>query len=263
MGRVGRVRPVGRVVDVAAFRDLMDPASPARRGLFVAEGRLVVRRLLSSSRFKAQSVLVTPVAFESIRDLVTPSLSCHIVAQPEMDVLVGFHMHRGCVALAERPDVAPLTLVDRRALERVVVLEGVSNPDNLGGIFRSAAAFGAQLIVLGPGCGDPLYRKAIRTSMAATLDVPFAAAGEWPEALDALRAESLRVIALTPAADARLLEEVPRGGRLALLFGTEGAGLSAAAQAAADERVRIGTTGRVDSLNVSVAAAIAMHHCFE
>ncbi len=254
---------MGRVVDVAAFRDLMDPAAAERRGLFVAEGRLVVRRLLSSSRFRAQSILATPVAFESIRDLVTPSLPCHIVEQPEMDDLVGFHMHRGCVALAERPDVAPLTQVDRRALERVVVLEGVSNPDNVGGIFRSAAAFGAQLIVLGPGCGDPLYRKAIRTSMAATLDVPFAAAGAWPEALDALRADSLRVIALTPAADAKPLEEAARGGRLALLFGTEGAGLSAAAQAAADERVRIRTTGRVDSLNVSVAAAIAMHHCFE
>jgi tRNA G18 (ribose-2'-O)-methylase SpoU len=247
---------------VIEYRDLTDPAALARRGLFVAEGRFVVRRLLASRRYRARSVLVTAVAFESIRDVVPSSLPCYIVDQATMNATVGFDIHRGCVALAERPVLPALDRFDLSTLARAVVLEAVNNPDNIGGIFRSAAAFGAELVVLGPGCGDPFYRKAIRTSMAATLEMPIAVAERWPSALDALRAAGLQVIAFTPAADAEALEDVPRGQRMALLFGTEGAGLSAPALASADRRVRIRTTGRVDSLNVTVAASIAMHHCF-
>ena len=244
------------------YRDITDSAALARRGLFVAEGRLVVRRLLASPRFKTRSVLVTPVAFDAIRDVVPAALPCYIVSQPRMDAIVGFNIHRGCVALAERPELSNIDQIDLETVSRAVVLEGVNNPDNVGGIFRSAAAFGVELVVLGPGCSDPFYRKAIRTSMAATLDVPVVSSGVWPEALDAISTRGLRVVAFTPSADATPLEELPRGGRLALVFGTEGVGLSAAALAAADHRVRIRTTDRVDSLNVTVAASIAMHHCF-
>ena len=244
------------------YRDLKDPAALARQGLFVAEGRFVVRRLLASPRFNPRSVLVTPIAFDAIRDVVPSSLPCHIVDQATMDSIVGFNIHRGCLALAERPDLPAIDRFTLAALARVVVLEGVNNPDNIGGIFRSAAAFGAELVVLGPGSGDPFYRKAIRTSMAATLEVPIAIADRWPGALEVLRAAGLQVIALTPAADALALEDLPRGGRMALLFGTEGAGLSAPALASVDRRVRIRTTDRVDSLNVTVAASIAMHYCF-
>jgi tRNA G18 (ribose-2'-O)-methylase SpoU len=248
---------------VVAYRDITDPAALRRAGLFVAEGRLVVRRLLASSRFTTRSVLVTPVAFDAIRDLLPASLPCHIVEQRAMNALVGFAMHRGCVALAERPHTPPLEQFDLQSLDRVVVLEGVNNPDNVGGIFRSAAAFGADLVVLGPGCGDPLYRKAIRTSMAATLAVPFAHTSVWPAAIDTLRTHGLRIVALTPGAGATLLDARPTATRrIALLLGTEGTGLSSAALAAADERVRIRTTDRVDSLNVTVAASIAMHRCF-
>ena len=244
------------------YRDITDPTALARRGLFVAEGRLVVRRLLASPRFKTRSVLVTPVAFDAIRDVVPAALPCYIVDQPRMDAIVGFNIHRGCVALAERPELQDIDLIDLDAVSHVVVLEGITNPDNVGGIFRSAAAFGVELVVLGPGCGDPFYRKAIRTSMAATLDVPVARSGSWPAALDTMRTRGLRVVAFAPLADATPLEELSRGGRRALLFGTESAGLSPAALAAADERVRIRTTDRVDSLNVTVAASIAMHWCF-
>jgi tRNA G18 (ribose-2'-O)-methylase SpoU len=143
------------------------------------------------------------------------------------------------------------------------VLDGVNNPDNIGGLFRSAAAFGADAVVLGPACGDPLYRKSIRTSMAATLQVPFVSAGSSPAAIEALRRHGIRVLALTPANDARLIDAVPRDGRrVALLVGNEGTGLSTAALALCDERVRIPMTPAVDSLNVTVAASIAMHHVF-
>ena len=177
-----------------------------------------------------------------------------------MNAITGFNMHRGCLALAERPPEVSLSAGMLESANRVLVMEGVNNPDNIGGLFRSAAAFGVDLVVLGPDCGDPLYRKAIRTSMAAALQVPFVSAGEWPGALTLLRSQGLRVVALTPAADARPLGDLPRDQRrIAVVAGAEGSGLTPDALAAADERVRIPTTEHVDSLNVAVAVAIVLH----
>lgn len=268
---------------VAIYRDTARPRAIARRGLFVAEGRLVVERLLRSSRFRVHSVLVTPTALEALRisettvaqDEVRNRPSAEAVATPPADTpvyvvdqtvmnqIVGFNIHRGCLALGERPAIVSLEQAPIEAAARLLVVEGVNNPDNIGGLFRCAAAFGADAVVLGPGSGDPLYRKAIRTSMAASLQVPFVEAGPWPDALSHLRGRGFRVLALTPGPAATPIDALPRGGgRVALLVGSEAAGLSSRALAAADERVRIPMHDGVDSLNVTVAAAIAMHHCF-
>ena len=192
------------------------------------------------------------------------SAPVYVVEQPLMNQLAGFNMHRGCVALAHRPGRQTLAACNLASLARVLVLEGVNNPDNVGGLFRSAAAFGVDAVVLGPSCGDPLYRKAIRTSMAATLQVPFVDAGAWPGALHELRRHGLGVLALTPAADARPLDTIRREdiARCALIVGNEGEGLSAGAIDAANDAVRIDMRGGVDSLNVVVAASIAMHEFF-
>ena len=124
-----------------------------------------------------------------------------------------------------------------------MILEGVNNPDNVGGLFRSAAAFGVDLVVLGPGCGDPLYRKAIRTSMAATLAVPFVQAGAWPGAIGLLRASRFQVVALTPSDRALARDVTLAGPKVAVLVGAEGAGLSEPALQAADVRARIPMSG--------------------
>ena len=143
----------------------------------------------------------------------------------------------------------------------LLVLEGVNNPDNIGGIFRSAAAFGVDLIVLGPACADPLYRKSVRTSMGATLEVPYAASGDWPAALDVLRAHGCDVVALTTHLTALPLDRFSTSApRVALLAGAEGPGLSEAAVARANVRVTIPMTGRVDSLNVATAVSVALYH---
>ena len=142
------------------------------------------------------------------------------------------------------------------------MLEAVANADNVGGIFRNAAAFGAGAVLLSPACCDPLYRKAIRTSMAAVLRVPFARCDDWPQDLVRLRDRGFRIVALTPREPAAMLADFaarPRPERVALLAGTEGAGLSAAAEQLADERVRIPIESAVDSLNVAVAVGIALH----
>ena len=248
---------------IAEYRHTADPQAIERTGLFVAEGRWVVERLLARSQYEMHSVLVTPTALAALQRAVDPhrlaSTPIFVVDQRVMDQIVGFHIHRGCLALAKRPACRVLDSGILQTATRVVLLEGVNNPDNVGGIFRSASAFDIDVVVLGPACGDPLYRKAIRTSMAATLDVPFVLSGEWPAAIDLVRASGFQVAALTPAPDAVPMNDVVVPPRAALMFGSEGPGLTAAALARADVRVRIEMSTRVDSLNVTVAASIAMH----
>jgi tRNA G18 (ribose-2'-O)-methylase SpoU len=247
---------------VAEYRRLADHQWLLGTGLFVAEGRLVVRRLLANPRFRTRSVLVTEAACVALGDsLESIAADVFVTGQGTMNGVAGFNIHRGCLALAERPQSLTLTDLALDALHRVVILEGVNNPDNVGGIFRSAAAFGVEAVVLGPSCSDPLYRKAVRTSMAASLAVPFADAGPWPGAIRTLRARGLRVLALTPATDATPLDEIPRDlERVALLVGAEGEGLTREALEAADERVRIPMRDAADSLNVTVATSIALYH---
>jgi tRNA G18 (ribose-2'-O)-methylase SpoU len=244
------------------YRSIADPALAARRGLFVAEGRLVVTRLLRESRFAARSALVTETARRALRDALDtrPDLPVYVVPPPVMNAIAGFNIHRGCLAIGVRPAPA-----DWRTLAhgpRLVVLERVGDADNVGAIFRSAAAFGADAVLVGPGCADPLYRKAIRTSMGAALTVPFAPVREWPAALDEMRAAGRAVIGLTPNAGAQPLRHVRAavaGRPIAIVVGHEGDGLTGDALAACEYHARIPMTGRVDSLNVATAAAVALY----
>jgi tRNA G18 (ribose-2'-O)-methylase SpoU len=143
---------------------------------------------------------------------------------------------------------------------RVLALEGVTDPDNVGGLFRTAFALGVDAVMLDAATADPLYRKAIRTSMAATLRLPFVRVDDWLAGLASLRAAGLHIVALTPNAGALpLAEYVPRADdRIALVVGSEGHGMSAESLALADVAVRIPVDPRADSLNVVTAAAIAL-----
>jgi tRNA G18 (ribose-2'-O)-methylase SpoU len=230
-------------------------------GLFVAEGRLVVRRVLEDARYRVRSVLVNEAA---LRDLDVSlrersSLPVFVCPTNAFTAITGYAIHRGCLALVERPPSASIADVLATG-DRVVALEQVGNADNVGGVFRSAAAFGAA-VLLSPASCDPFYRKAVRTSMGAALRVPFAWADEWPGALDVARAAGFTVVALTPREPSTSLDALvaraPR--RVLLVVGGEGAGVSREVEAAADCRVRIPMTGVVDSLNLSVAAGIALY----
>ena len=249
---------------VADYRFIADQQYLRSHGIFVAEGRLVLRRLLESYRFETRSILLTPAAADGIGDgLDGTTASIYLVPQALMNEIAGFNIHRGCLAIGARPAAAMLGPDTLERATRIVALEGVNNPDNVGGIFRSAAAFGVDLVVLGPGCGDPLYRKAIRTSMAATLEVPFASAGQWPGAITVLRDHAFEVLALTPAPAAAPLDTFrAASNRTALLLGAEGDGLSAGALELSSARLRIPMSGNVDSLNVTTAASIAMYELF-
>lgn len=247
------------------YRNVPDPVLLRKRGLFVAESRFVVRELLSHQRLNTRSVLATPAAYDSLKDLLTDrtdNLAVYVASHQFLQNIVGFNVHRGCLAIGERPaPVTDRTLPALTAGRLVVVLERVSNPDNVGSIFRNAAAFGANGVLLSPGCGDPLYRKAIRTSLGATLRIPYGEVDDWPEGLTRLQELGFATMGMTLDPDAveldALVTDAPTP--IALLFGTEGTGLSDEAAALLDYRVRIPIADSVDSLNVATASGIALY----
>jgi tRNA G18 (ribose-2'-O)-methylase SpoU len=250
----------------AAYRDLGDGELLRERGLFVAEGRLVVRRVIADARYRIESLLLNDAALHDLGasiDALHHSVPVLVCDTRDFALLTGFNIHRGCLALVHRPTPTPVAaLLD--AASTVLVLDGVGNPDNVGGAFRNAAAFGVDGVVLGPTACDPLYRKAVRTSMAAALEVPFARARseEWPVALEAMRARGFTVVALTPREPCEPLDVFaarPRPRRIAIVVGAEGAGVAPVIEAAADARVRIPVSGAVDSLNLAVAVGIALY----
>ena len=252
---------------VAEYRNIADHERLRERGLFIAEGRIVVERLIRDGRLPVRSLLLNDPAWRALEPVVGQlgdEVTVFLCEARDFEDLTGYNIHRGCLALASRPSLVPLVelLSHSRSL---VVLEDVANVDNIGGIFRNAAAFGVDGILLSRGCADPLYRKAVRTSMAATLRVPFSIAsdaGGWRSALAQIRAGGFQLVALTLDESAQDLNDLVRAtaaDRIALLLGAEGAGLSPDAQEAADIRVRIGIRPDVDSLNVAVAAGIALY----
>ena len=224
---------------------------PAGTGPVIVEGLLAVGQLATSD-LEIRSVVVTPQK----RDRLPPlpeHVPIHVVELDELRETVGFDLHRGVIASAERPpprDAAALV----RGATRVLITERLNDLENLGSLFRAARAFGCDAVLLDPETADPLARRPVRVSMGHVLHVPFARVEPWPDALDAVRQEGLTIVALTPSGG-------PFGlpARAALLVGAEGPGLTDAALAAADRRVRIDMAPGVDSVNVATAAAIALH----
>ena len=247
---------------IADYRNIPDADLMARRGLFVAEGRLVVQRLLASGRWTPRSLLVTDPALAALG----PVLDAHstvptfIADQRVMNAITGFNIHRGCLALGERNPAAEWRpLVEPAAM--VVAIERLGNADNVGAIFRNAAAFGVDVVLLGPACADPLYRKSIRTSMGAALSVPFATVRPWPRALESLGAEGWAVVALAPAAATLVRNTAVQiaGRRVVIVVGHEGEGLTPDTLRVCTHHAAIPMARGVDSLNAATAAAIAMY----
>jgi tRNA G18 (ribose-2'-O)-methylase SpoU len=249
------------------FRDLTTadrrPDRPGGRGLVIAEGVVVVRRLLGSP-FPVRAVLGVPHRLAELSpDLDGRCGRVYATSAAVMDRVVGFHLNRGVLAAADRaPALDPVALA--RGARSVAVLEAINDHENLGSLFRNAAALGVSGALLGPRCADPLYRRSVRVSMGHVLRVPFATLPErppWPASLESLRSAGLRVVALTPRPDAVPLRDagLGPGDRVAWLLGAEGPGLSKEALNSADQMVRIPMADGVDSLNVATAAAVAFH----
>ncbi len=249
-------------LDEPGFRIKIEAARERVEGFFVVEGPLPIATLLRSRhRDRVRAVLVTPARLAGLAADLEGVAAPVFVADPDLlRAIVGFDLHRGAVASVDRfplPDV-PAVLADART---IAVCERVNDHENLGVIFRNAAALGIDAVLLDPECSDPLYRRCVRVSIGHVLTVPWTRVPQWPSGLDEVRSAGFTIAALTPRADAvpieRFVEEV--AGRVAIVVGAEGPGLSGAALAAADVAVRIPMRAGVDSLNVATAAAIAFH----
>ena len=247
---------------IAAFREVRERDLVGRQGRFVAEGEVVLRALLSdASRHEAEAVLIAESRWPRLADALEASRAPVFTAgQDVMDAVAGFHIHRGILAMGRRAE--PLAAADMLAEpdrdDIALAVVGVGNHDNMGGLFRAAAAFGAAAVLLDDHCCDPFYRKAIRVSVGAVLRTPMSRGGEADEIVARLKSAGFRALAMTPGSPVPL-HRAPTGGRVAIVLGAEGPGLPNHVLAAC-ETVGIPMSGGFDSLNVATAGAIALHH---
>lgn len=248
---------------IAAYRDIRERDLTGREGLFIAEGEVVLRNLVSPvSRCRPRSMLLAQKRITALEDIIAAApgdMPVYAASEAVLDAVAGFPLHRGILALGEKPEPEEARLVlDRLGDDAVVVAaEGIGNHDNIGGLFRNAAAFGAGAVLLDDRCGDPFYRKSIRVSVGAVLRMPAPRPLPLDELVATLEAAGFEVIALTPSATEPLAVLRP-GGRRALLLGSEGPGLP---QRVIDRcrPVGIAMAGGFDSLNVAATSAIALH----
>ena len=250
---------------IAAYRDIRDRDLAGRDGLFVAEGKVVLDVLFSARRFAPLSVLILENRLAGMRPVLAKApqdLPVYVAPRAVMDRIAGFPMHRGVLAVAARgsgtsPDDLAAALPERAL---AVVLVGIANHDNVGSIFRNAAAFSTDAVLLDATCCDPLYRKAIRVSAGAALKVPFARGGDAASLIRLLRQAGFAQFALSPSGTSGIAE-IRRAPRTALYLGTEGDGLPASVMGAM-QTVRIPIAEGFDSLNVAAASAVALHRLY-
>nr|WP_295469705.1 RNA methyltransferase [Mesorhizobium sp.] len=247
---------------IAAFRDIRERDLVGREGRFVAEGRVVLNVLLSAARYETEAVLLLENrvgGLDELLPMIPDHVPVYVADAATMDGIAGFHIHRGILAIGRRPEPQPLgdllAALPDNAL--VMALSGIANHDNMGSIFRNAAAFGADAVVMDATCCDPFYRKAIRVSVGAILKTPFARAGSLDDMIAGLSAAGFNILALSPRGEMEI-GEVPATGRTALLLGSEGHGLPEALMSRLTT-VRIPIAEDFDSLNVAAASAVALH----
>lgn len=233
------------------------------RGLYMAESDKVIRRALAAGH-RPRSLLLTPRWVTDLADLVAEveatGAPVYVAEPPVAEAMTGFHLHRGALAAMHRPELPPVAEVVAGA-RRVVVVEDVVDHTNVGAIFRSVAALGADAVLVTPRCADPLYRRSVRVSMGTVFQVPWTRIDPWPGGMAELQEAGFTVAALALREDALTMRQLEADlpARLALVLGTEGDGLADRTVAAADLAVRIPMAGGVDSLNVAAASALALY----
>ncbi len=234
----------------------------SQRGLFIAEGDKVIRRALDAG-YQPRSFLLAPRWLDPLAEVLDsrPDVPVYVVAEELAERVTGFHVHRGALASVHRQQRH--TVQDVLAQDRLVVLEDVVDHTNVGAILRCAAGLGWGGALLSPRAADPLYRRAIKVSMGAVFSLPWARLEDWRGAPALLSAAGFTTVALTLGADsvdlADLADRVTRPVRVALLLGTEGAGLSEQWTREAELRATIPMFAGIDSLNVAAAAAVACY----
>jgi tRNA G18 (ribose-2'-O)-methylase SpoU len=256
---------------LADYRDLRDvqlrSSLEVEHGLFLAEGAKVVRRAVEAG-FTARSFLMAPKWLEGLADVLDRSEApCYVMSERAAEQVTGFHVHRGALASMVRdapPSTESVLAAVRevgRPRRRVAVLESLVDHANVGSVFRNAAAMGVDAILVTPRCADPLYRRAIKTSMGNVFHIPWTRTPGMPDTLAALKADGYTTVALTLTEDAIELDDLVAMDleAMAFVFGTEGAGVDPRTAAQVDLRVKIPMEPGVDSLNVAAATAVTFY----
>ena len=247
---------------IEPYRAIRERDLVGRQGLFIAEGRVVLEKLVASGRRRLCSLLIAEPRLAGLASLLAtlpPEVPVYVAAQAVMDRIAGFPIHRGILACGERGEIAPGDLLGSLGRQALVLgLSAIANHDNMGGLFRNAAAFGADAVLLDADCCDPLYRKAIRVSVGAALTTPFARLERGQDLVETLDRAGFEVIALSPRGAVELCD-LSCGPRVAALFGAEGPGLAPELLVRA-RTVRIAMAGGFDSLNVATASGLVLYY---
>jgi len=257
-----RVRDYFSLTDVA-LRTKVEPEC----GLYLAESEKVIRRALAAGH-RPRSFLMGRRWITDLADIVeraeTDGVPVYVASATVIQSMTGFHLHRGALASMHRPQLVDPTVLLRSALlhdvSRVLVLEDIVDHTNVGAVFRSAAALGVDAVLITPRCADPLYRRAVRVSMGTVFQVPWTRIEPWPDGQQVLRDHGFTIAAFALGDGAVTLDDLVANqpDRLAMVFGTEGDGLSRLAVKGADLVVKIPMSGGVDSLNVAASSAVAL-----
>ncbi|OUZ08304.1 hypothetical protein BHE97_13840 [Aeromicrobium sp. PE09-221] len=280
-----------RLRDYTDLRDVsLRKLLETERGLYIAEGEKVVRRAVEAGH-RPRSLLLAPRWMESLADVLqTTDAPCYVLDEKTIEQVTGFHVHRGALAAMERPEPATPEVVlasahrvlvaedlvdhtnvggretpqfssNTRTRSRIAIFENIVDHTNLGAAFRSAAAIGVDGVLVTPSCADPLYRRSIRVSMGTVFQVPWARIDSWPGDIDMIKEHGYVVAGMTLGEGAITLDDLVAEGHphLALVFGTEGHGLTRQADRRLDRRVTIPMMRGVDSLNVAASAAVAFY----
>jgi len=250
-----------RLRDYTDLRDVsLRRLLETERGLYIAEGEKVIRRAVLAGH-RPRSFLLAPRWIETLRDVLDDcDASCYALDERRIENVTGFHVHRGALAAMHRP--APREAADvARDARRILVAEDLVDHTNVGAVMRNVAALGFDAVLLSPRCADPLYRRSVKVAMGAVFSLPYARIDDWYAAPDLLRSQGFTSYALTLADDAVPLDEIsPNEGRIAVIVGSEGPGLTERWRLGADHRVTIPMALGVDSLNVAACTAIACWH---
>lgn len=246
---------------LGAYLNIKEKDLTGRESRFIAEGKVVLRVLLNSSQFEAESLLITENKLAGLQDIlsqVPDHVPVYAVSPSDMDQIAGFNVHRGILAVGKRKTLHNIQNLIENLPDNalILILCGISNHDNIGSIFRNAAAFEASCVMLDETCCDPLYRKAIRVSVGATLQVPYVHNGNIDDIVKTVAEAGINLIALSPQSP-QSLYDLPVNGRTALLLGTEGEGLPQHLLTSL-QSARIPMSRRFDSLNVATASGIAL-----
>jgi tRNA G18 (ribose-2'-O)-methylase SpoU len=252
---------------VDVYRNIRDADLRGRKHLCMVESELVVRRMLTST-WDIHSLLLSPSKHERLAPLIAKQHRVYVADISVMSDITGFHIHRGVLAAVHRPTAAQqkqsvsslIAKLQGKTNIALLIAEGITNVDNMGALFRNAAAFGVDGLVFDHRCCDPLYRKAIRVSMGHAFSLPWAIANNWTLDLAFLKKElGLQLIGCETGHLALPMWEVEATDRFALIMGEEKSGLSPSTMELCDVIAEIPMTPNVPSVNVGVASAVGLY----